>query len=97
MIVGGVAGVIMLITCMLVSRRVRQKSVEAVDYNKSVKADLDMVESEDEYSTTDQEEWQNEKQYEISSGNYLMVDIVDNSYTCNHNVISEWIIHPSQE
>ena len=97
MIVGGVAGVIMLITCILVLRRVRKKSVEAVDYNKSVKADLDMVESEDEYSTTDQEEWQNEKQYEISSGNYLMVDIVDALYICYYDVISEWIIHPSQE
>ena len=73
-----VGGVILLIACLLVLihwRRVSQKSGDDDDYNKTKEADLDMMESEDEYSTTDQEEWQNEKRF--NGDNYLMVDIID--------------------
>ena len=51
--------------------------VDDEDYDKTKEADLDMMESEDEYSTTDQEDWQSDKPY--NGGNYLMVDIMDMS------------------
>ena len=77
-----VGSVILLIACLLVLihwRRVSQKSGDDDDYNKTKEADLDMMESEDEYSTTDQEEWQSDKPY--NGGNYLMVVILDISYS----------------
>ena len=83
---------ILLIACLLVLihwRRVSQKSDDDVDCNKTKEADLDMMESEDEYSTTDQEEWKSDKQF--SGGNYLMVDILDISYSLYYNIISDWI------
>ena len=87
-----VGSVILLIVCLLVLilwRRVSQKSCDDDNYNKTKEADLDMMESEDEYSTTDQEEWKSDKQF--SGGNYLMVDILDISYSSDYNIISDWI------